>query len=56
MAAGIRRIEAKTGRECEDLMYMMEDNLKAVKALFNNAKDLQAVIQKYLEEHDAMKK
>ena len=56
VAAGIRRIEAKTGRECEDLMYVMEDNLKAVKALFNNAKDLQAVIQKYLEEHDAMKK
>ena len=56
VAAGIRRIEAKTGRECEDLMYVMEDNLKAIKAFFNNAKDLQAVIQKYIDEHDAMKK
>ena len=56
VAAGIRRIEAKTGRECEDLMYVMEDNLRAVKAFFNNAKDLQGVIQKYIEEHDAMKK
>ena len=56
VAAGIRRIEAKTGKECEDLMYVMEDNMKAVKALFNNAKDLQAVIQKYIEEHDSMKK
>ena len=56
VAAGIRRIEAKTGKECEDLMYVMEDHLKAVKALFNNAKDLQAVIQKYIEEHDSMKK
>ena len=56
VAAGIRRIEAKTGRECEDLMYVMEDSLKAVKAFFNNAKDLQAVIQKYIEEHDSMKK
>ena len=56
VAAGIRRIEAKTGRECEDLMYMMEDNLKAIKALFNNAKDLEAVVQKYIEEHDSMKK
>ena len=56
VAAGIRRIEAKTGRECEDLLYMMEDNLKAVRAFFNNAKDLQGVIQKYIEEHDTMKK
>ena len=56
VAAGIRRIEAKTGRECEDLMYVMEDHLKAIKALFNNAKDLEAVVQKYIEEHDAMRK
>ena len=56
VAAGIRRIEAKTGRECEDLMYVMEDHLKAIKAFFNNAKDLEGVIRKYLEEHDQMKK
>ena len=56
VAAGIRRIEAKTGRECEDLMYVMEDHLKAVKAFFNNAKDLEGVIRKYIEEHDQMKK
>ncbi len=56
VAAGIRRIEAKTGRECEELLYNIEDTLKAVKSFFNNAKDLQAVIQKYIEEHDHMKK
>jgi len=56
VAAGIRRIEAKTGKECEDLMYLMEDHLKAVKAFFNNAKDLEGVIRKYIDEHDAMKK
>ncbi len=56
VAAGIRRIEAKTGRECEELLYNIEDTLKAVKAFFNNAKDLQGVIQKYIEEHDHMKK
>ncbi len=56
VAAGIRRIEAKTGRECEDLLYVMEDHLKAIKAIFNNAKDLEGVIQKYIEEHDSMKK
>ncbi|MBR4898628.1 MAG: alanine--tRNA ligase [Prevotella sp.] len=56
VAAGIRRIEARTGKECEELLYNIEDTLKAVKSFFNNAKDLQAVIQKYVEEHDAMKK
>ena len=56
VAAGIRRIEAKTGKECEELLYHLEDTLKAVKSFFNNAKDLQGVIQKYIEEHDAMKK
>ena len=56
VAAGIRRIEAKTGRECEELLYQMEDMLKNIKSFFNNAKDLQAVIQKYIEEHDHMKK
>ena len=56
VAAGIRRIEAKTGKECEELLYRTEDMLKAVKAFFNNAKDLQGVISKYIEEHDSMKK
>ena len=56
VAAGIRRIEARTGKQCEELLYNIEDTLKAVKSFFNNAKDLQGVIQKYIEEHDAMKK
>ena len=56
VAAGVRRIEAKTGSECEELMYHIEDTLKAVKSFFNNAKDLESVIRKYIEEHDTMKK
>ena len=56
VAAGIRRIEAKTGAECEQMMYDLEDSVKAIQGLFHNAKDLQAVIGKYIEEHEAMKK
>ena len=56
VAAGIRRIEATTGRDCEERLYQLVDNMKAIKAFFNNAKDLQGVIRKYLEEHDNMKK
>ncbi len=56
VAAGIRRIEATTGKDCEERLYQMEDILKNIKSFFNNAKDLQGVIQKYIDEHDAMKK
>ena len=56
VAAGIRRIEAKTGGQCEEMMYLLEDSIKAIRALFNNAKDLRSVIEKYIEEHDTMKK
>ena len=56
VAAGIRRIEAKTGKECEELLYGLEDTVKGIKSFFNNAKDLQDVIRKYIEEHDTMKK
>ncbi len=56
VAAGIRRIEALTGKTCEEAFYAMEDSMRQIKSLFNNTKDLQGVIAKYIEEHDAMKK
>ena len=56
VAAGIRRIEALTGKTCEEAFYALEDTMREIKSLFNNAKDLQGVIAKYIEEHDAMKK
>ena len=56
VAAGVRRIEAKTGKECEELLYHLEDAMRGIKALFNNAKDLQGAIEKYINEHDSMKK
>ena len=56
VAAGVRRIEALTGDQCEETMYEVEDTLKAIRALFNNAKDLKATVAKYIEENSAMKK
>ena len=56
VAAGIRRIEAITGQNCEEAVYLMEDTMRALRSMFNNAKDLKTVIQKYIEEHDSMKK
>ena len=56
VAAGIRRIEALTAKNCEEAFYTIEDSVKAIRALFNNAKDLKGVLEKYIAEHDAMKK
>ena len=56
VAAGIRRIEAMTGQQCEEAMYALEDTLKFVKDIFNNAKDLKAAIKKYIDENASMKK
>ena len=56
VAAGVRRIEAMTGKNCEEAVYLMEDTIRALKSMFNNAKDLKSVVEKYIEEHDSMKK
>ena len=56
VAAGIRRVEAITGKNCEEAVYALEDTMKAVKALFNNAKDFKGAIQKFLDENEAIKK
>ena len=56
IAAGIRRIEAKTGLEAENAVDVMEHALRSAKALFNNAPDLAAAIGKLIAENDAFKK
>ena len=45
-----------TGETCENAIYALEDTLRDLKAMFNNAKDLKAVLAKFVEENDAMKK
>ena len=56
VAAGIRRIEAVTGKQCEEMLYAMEDTAKAIAGMFNNAKDLQGAIAKFIDEHEDLKK
>ena len=51
VAAGIRRIEALTGKQCEEALYTLEDTLRGIRELFNNAKDLKSVIANHIHKH-----
>ena len=56
VAAGVRRIEAVTGAKVEEMLDTIQDTLADLKALFNNAPDLKAVITKYIDENAGLKK
>ena len=56
IAAGIRRIEARTELAAENIVDMMENTLRSAKALFNNAPDLALAIKKLIDENDGFKK
>ncbi len=56
VAAGVRRIEAITGAEVEEMTYKIQDTLTELRGLFNNAPDLKVAIRKYIEENEGLKK
>ena len=56
VAAGVRRIEAITGEKVEEMIDEVQDTINALKALFNNAPDLEGTITKYIEENAGLKK
>ena len=56
VAAGIRRVEALTGKAAEEGIYAVEDTLNGIRELFNNAKNLQATIEKSINENSELKK
>lgn len=56
IAAGVRRIEAVTGKVCEDYLYRQEDLIHTLRSFFNNAPDLTATIKKALNENMELRK
>ena len=51
IAAGIRRIEAITGKEVENLFDITQDFMNNLRSLLNNAPDLMATIKKAIAEN-----
>ena len=56
VAAGVRRIEAITGKAAEESIYAQEDILRGLQNFFAGAKDLTAAIKKTIEENDGLKR
>ena len=56
IAAGIRRIEAITGANVEDVMYQMKDVMSQISALLNNAPNIIPALQKSLAENADLRK
>ena len=56
IAAGVRRIEAITGKAVENMLDSVQDTLTIIKTFFNNAPNLVGAIQKYINENDDLKK
>ena len=51
IAAGVRRIEAITGKAVEEMLDKMQDFMTDLKGLLNNAPDLMATVQKAISEN-----
>ncbi len=56
VAAGVRRIEAVTGRKAEYYFEQQQDLLDQIRQMFNNAPNLVATIMKEVEENGTLKK
>ena len=56
VAAGIRRIEAVTGEECENYLYSMQDTIASIRSFYEASPNLVNSIKKTVEENAVLKK
>ena len=55
VAAGVRRIEAITGKKVEEMFYGLVDTINDLRGIFNNTPDLRGTIEKYLNENASLR-
>ena len=56
IAAGIRRIEAVTAENAENILYHAQDMIREIRTMFNNVPNLPVTIKKSIEENVELKK
>ena len=56
IAAGVRRIEAVTGKYAENAVYLMQDIIRTIRELMSNTPNLTAAIKKLVDDNTALKK
>ena len=56
VAAGVRRIEAITGKAVEEAMDKQQDMINGLRSLFNNAPDLMGTIRKAISDNAELRK
>jgi len=56
VAAGVRRIEAITGIKSEEFIHQQNEEIRALKELLKNPKDLSKSLEQLLEENTSLKK
>lgn len=56
VAAGVRRIEAVTAANADEIFYVTQDVYRSIKSLFNNTPNLEQTIRKALDENNELKK
>ena len=56
IAAGIRRIEAISGEEVENMLDHMQDMIYEIKTMFNNAPDAMMAVKKSIAENSSLQK
>lgn len=56
IAAGVRRIEAVTAAEADNIFFRQQDTIREVRAMMNNMPNVTQAIRKFIEENSDMKK
>lgn len=56
IAAGVRRVEAITGKACDKYLYAIDDILAQLRLMLNNTPEIEGAIQRLIAENEEMKK
>ncbi len=56
IAAGVRRIEAVTGKAAEEFVYKQTDTLDSIKAIFKNQPNTLLAVQNLIDQHNKSQK